>query len=201
MPEPMYGLLPTRKGLRWGRAGAKSRALVLEVMTAPMPAISTSLPRSKALLYAVAAAAPVVAAFLLGNLATIPNLGWYETLAKPSFNPPNWLFGPAWTVLYLLMAWAFYRVLCQPDYLPDRPGAIRAFLVQIVLNAGWSFAFFAAHSPAAGLVVILALLVAVAVTGRRFYAVDRRAGLCFVPYLLWVGFAAILNLSIYVRNS
>lgn len=166
-----------------------------------MPTISTPLPRSKLVLNAAAAAVPVAIAFFLGNLATIPNLGWYETLAKPSFNPPNWLFGPAWTVLYLLMAYAFYRVLRQPDYVPDRRGAIRAFLVQIGLNAAWSFAFFAAHSPAAGLVVILALLVAVAVTGWRFHAVDRRAGLCFVPYVVWVAFATTLNLSISIRNA
>ena len=166
-----------------------------------MPALSTPLPRSKVAAYATAAAAPVVLAFVLGNLATIPNLGWYETLAKPSFNPPNWLFGPAWTVLYLLMAWAFYRVLRQPDYVPDRRGAIRAFLVQIVLNAAWSFAFFGAHSPAAGLVVIFTLLVAVAVTGWRFYTVDRRAGLCFLPYLLWVAFTTTLNLSIAISNG
>lgn len=165
-----------------------------------MSSLSAPSARSKVALQAATALAPVIAAFVLGNLATFPNLDWYETLAKPSFNPPNWLFGPVWTLLYLLMAWAFYRVLRQPDYVPDRRGAIRAFLVQIVLNAAWSFAFFAAHSPAAGLVVIVALLVAVAVTGWRFYAVDRPAGLSFLPYFMWVAFASTLNLSIYILN-
>jgi benzodiazapine receptor len=165
-----------------------------------MSSLSAPLPRSKVALYAVAASVPVVAALVLGNLATIPNLGWYETLTKPSFNPPDWLFGPVWTVLYGIMGWAFYRVLRQPDYVPDRRGAIQAFLVQITLNAGWSFAFFAAHSPVAGLIVIVALLAAVGLTVRRFFAVDRRAGLCLIPYLVWVAFAAVLNLSIYIRN-
>ena len=165
-----------------------------------MSSLSIPSPRPKVAFHAIAALTPVVMAFVLGNVATIPNLGWYETLAKPSFNPPNRLFGPAWTVLYLVMAWAFYRVLRQPDYVPDRRGAIRAFLVQIVLNAAWSFAFFQAHSPAFGLVVILALFIAVAMTGWWFYAVDRPAGLCFLPYGLWVAFASMLNLSIYILN-
>ncbi len=165
-----------------------------------MSSLSAPLPRSKVAFYVVAAVAPVAAAFVLGNLATIPNLGWYESLAKPSFNPPDWLFGPVWTVLYGVMGWTFYRVLRQPDYLPDRRGAIQAFLVQIVLNAAWSFAFFGAHSPLAGLIVVVALLGAVTLTARRFFAVDRRAALCFIPYLLWVAFAAMLDLSIYIRN-
>ena len=165
-----------------------------------MPASSTPLPGPRRVVYAAVALVPVAAALVIGNLATIPNLGWYETLTKPSFNPPNWLFGPVWILLYLLMAWAFFRVLRAPDWVPDRRAAIRAFLVQIVLNAVWSVAFFAAHSPISGLVVIVALLIAIGVTTRLFSLVDRQAALCFVPYGLWVAFAAALNLSIYIKN-
>ena len=165
-----------------------------------MPAWTTPVPRPRLVFYAVVSLVPVAVAFVIGNLATIPNLGWYETLAKPSFNPPNWLFGPVWTLLYLLMAWAFFRVLRAPDWVPDRRAAVRAFLVQMVLNAAWSVAFFSAHSPASGLVVIVALLIAIGITGRLFSLVDRRAALCFVPYGLWVMFAMTLNLSIFIKN-
>jgi benzodiazapine receptor len=165
-----------------------------------MPILTTSLPRAKLVLFALAALIPVAAAFTISNLTALPNLGWYETLTKPSFNPPNWLFGAMWTLLYLLMAWAFFRVLCRPDWVPDRPAAIRAFLAQIILNAFWSIAFFAAHSPAAGLAAIVALLIAVAITGRLFSLVDRWAGWCFVPYGLWVAFVAAINLSITIKN-
>ncbi len=143
---------------------------------------------------------PVLGAFLLGNLATFPNLPWYETLNKPAFNPPNWLFGPAWTVLYLLMAWAFFRVLRLPRGRPGRGAAIAAFLVQIALNAGWSWAFFAAHSPLLGLIVIAALLVAITATLILFGRLDRVAGLCLAPYLAWVGFAATLDGAILALN-
>ncbi len=148
---------------------------------------------------ALLAAAPVLAAFLLGNVATFPNLAWYATLAKPSFNPPNWLFGPAWTVLYVLMAVAFYRVLVRPAGPGWRP-ALLAFLLQIALNGGWSWAFFAAHSPVAGLITIAALLAAILATLVLFYRLDRLAGALLLPYLAWVCYAAALNGSIAALN-
>lgn len=149
---------------------------------------------------ALLAAAPVVAAFLLGNIATFPNLPWYETLAKPAFRPPNWLFGPVWTVLYVMMAVAFYRVLILPAVRPGRRPAIAAFLVQIALNGGWSWAFFAAHSPAAGLATIFALLAAIVATLVLFWRLDRFSGALLAPYLGWVLFAALLNAAILVLN-
>jgi benzodiazapine receptor len=149
---------------------------------------------------ALLAAAPVLAAFLLGNVATFPNLPWYETLAKPAFNPPNWLFGPVWTVLYVMMAVALYRVLAlSPDH-AGRRVAFAAFLVQIALNGGWSWAFFAAHSPAAGLATILALLAGILATLVLFWRLDRFAGALLVPYLGWVIFAAALNAAILMLN-
>ncbi|WP_131195999.1 TspO/MBR family protein [Lichenihabitans psoromatis] len=149
----------------------------------------------------LAAIAPVVTAFLLGNLATFPNLPWYETLTKPAFNPPNWLFGPAWTLLYILMAVAFFRILRLPPATRGRSAAVISFLVQITLNAAWSWAFFAGHNPRVGLIVVVALVVAVAVTMVLFFRLDRIAGLCFVPYLAWVSFATALNGAILTLNG
>ena len=146
------------------------------------------------------AVAPVGTAAIIGNLATLPNITpWYETLAKPPFNPPNGVFGPVWTLLYVLMAWAFYRVLRSPEG-SARRRAIVFFLVQMILNAAWSVAFFGLHSPAAGLVVILLLVTAIAATIHAFLAVDRIAGGVLVPYLGWVVFATLLNGSIWWLN-
>lgn len=149
---------------------------------------------------AFAAAAPVVAAAVIGNIATLPNITpWYESLAKPPFNPPNTVFGPVWTLLYILMAWAFFRVLRAPEGAVRRQ-AITLFLVQIALNAAWSVAFFGFHSPMVGLVVILLLDTAIAATVHAFLRIDRIAGGVLVPYLGWVAFATLLNGSIWWLN-
>ncbi len=149
---------------------------------------------------AFAAVAPVALAAIIGNLATMPNLApWYESLAKPPFNPPNGVFGPVWTLLYVLMAWAFFRILRSPDGAPRRR-AIIFFLVQMAFNAAWSVAFFGFHSPLAGFVVILLLITTIAATVHAFLAVDRIAGGALVPYLGWVAFAMLLNASILWLN-
>ena len=154
------------------------------------------------LLTALLALAPVVIASVLGNIATMPNIpGWYAGLAKPSFNPPNWIFGPVWTALYALMALAFYRVLRLLPATPGRSPAIVLFLVQTALNAAWSWAFFAARSPAAGLIVIAALWLSIAATLVAFWRLDRISGACFAPYLAWVSFAAVLNFAIWRLNG
>ncbi|MBV1703207.1 MAG: tryptophan-rich sensory protein [Hyphomicrobiales bacterium] len=144
-----------------------------------------------------AAAIPVVLAAAAGNFATIPNLApWYAGLVKPGFNPPNWLFGPVWTVLYLAMMVAAWRVLRIG---PTR-AAIAAFAFQLVLNAAWSFAFFGGHSPGFGLVVILALDAAVLATIAAFARLDRAAALLLVPYAAWIAFATALNAAIWILN-
>lgn len=164
---------------------------------------STSyLDRSSPLVAAIAAAASVLATSLLGNFATAPNIApWYETLAKPPMTPPNWLFGPVWTTLYILMAYAFYRVLRLKPATPGRRAAILSFFAQLGLNAAWSFAFFSARSPLLGLAVILpmeALLIATIVQFRRL---DRIAGYSLAPTAFWVAFAIYLNAGIFVLNS
>lgn len=147
------------------------------------------------------ACAPVLAASLIGAAATVPNVtGWYAGLAKPWFTPPNQVFGPVWTGLYVLMAYAFYRVLRKPA--PDgRRAELTAFLTQIALNALWSVAFFGERSPVLGLLVIAALWVAIGWTLALFWVRDRVSGACLVPYFLWSSFAALLNLEVWRLNG
>lgn len=148
-----------------------------------------------------AAVFPVAHAAVIGNLATIPNLTpWYAGLAKPGFNPPNGVFGPVWTLLYLMMATAFWRVLRLPVATPGRRAGIGWFLVQMALNAAWSVAFFGFHSPLAGVIVIGWLIVALAATIRAFAGLDRLAAALMVPCLAWVSFAAVLNTAVWWLN-
>lgn len=147
------------------------------------------------LLLVIAAGAPVAAAAIAGSLATVPNIGtWYVHLAKPSFNPPNWVFAPVWTTLYLMMAYAFFRVLSSgSDWMSF---AVAFFLVQIALNAAWSWVFFSFHSPRGGLVIIGALWLAIILTIAAFWHIDRTASVLLAPYIVWVSFAAALNWEI-----
>lgn len=144
---------------------------------------------------------PVVLVSVAGGLVTRPSIpAWYAGLAKPGFTPPNWLFAPVWTTLYILMAYALWRILSLPKGSPGRSAAITAFFVQLALNSLWSFAFFGAHSPLAGLIVIVALIVAILATMRAFWKLDRLAALLFVPYLAWVSYATALNGAIWQMN-
>jgi len=145
---------------------------------------------------------PVVAVAVSASLVTQPNIPtWYASLQKPDFTPPNWAFPVAWTVLYALMAYALWRILSLPEGRPGRRAAIMAFFVQLALNGTWSFAFFGGRSPAAGLVVIAALIVAILATIRAFWRLDRLAGLLLVPYLAWVAYATLLNGTIWRLNG
>jgi len=138
---------------------------------------------------------------LLGQLATIPNIApWYESLVKPGFTPPNAVFGPVWTLLYALMALAFWRILILPRQKP-RSLAIGLFLAQLALNVVWSFAFFAAHSPLLGLIDIFPQEALVIATTALFWRLDRLAGLCLAPLALWVGYAAALNFALWRLNG
>ncbi|MGO4572233.1 TspO/MBR family protein [Microvirga sp. 2TAF3] len=147
------------------------------------------------------AVVPVAAAGILGSIATTPNIPtWYANLVKPGFTPPNWLFGPVWTLLYLMMAYAFWRILSLPKGMPGRSAAVTAFVLQLTLNALWSWAFFGAQSPLAGLVVIVALIAAITATIRTFWPLDHTAALLFVPYLCWVAYATALNAAVWWLN-
>lgn len=137
----------------------------------------------------------------LASAATIPNIGgWYAGLEKPVFTPPNWLFAPVWTALYIVMAVAAWTVWRADPGAPEVRQALAAFFVQLVLNAAWSWAFFGLNSPVLGLLVILALIAAIVWTMHRFWIVSPGAMLLMVPYLLWVVFATALNGAIVALN-
>lgn len=150
---------------------------------------------------ALVAAGVVFVASAIGGAATGPNIPtWYAFIQKPWFNPPNYVFGPAWTVLYAMLGYSFWRILRLPAETPGRTGAIALFLAQISLNALWSVAFFGFRSPEAGMIVIVALLLSIAANMVVFMRMDRIAGLMFPPYLAWVAFASALNLAIMQLN-
>ncbi len=157
--------------------------------------------RHNALAMAILAGFVVFAAGAAGSAATLPNITtWYAGLHKPAFTPPNWLFGPVWTALYLLMAIAFWRILTLARKTQSRQTAIVWFLIQICLNALWSIAFFGLHSPLFGLIVIAFMVVAIILTIVSFLHLDRLAGWLLVPYLLWVSFASALNAAVFLLN-
>lgn len=137
---------------------------------------------------------------ILGGLATANSVtDWYLTLNRPSFNPPGWVFGPVWTVLYLFIAVAGWRVWRGPPG-EARRRALTLYGVQLALNLAWSFLFFGLQRPDLGLLDILALLAAISWTTVLFWRLDRLSGLLFMPYVLWVAFASVLNASIWWLN-
>ena len=125
---------------------------------------------------------------------------WYATLEKPSFTPPNWLFAPAWTLLYILMGIAAFLVWRKGLENRQVRTALIVFLVQLILNALWSVVFFGLESPLYGLIVISILWIAILVTIIKFFRISRVASVLMWPYLLWVTFAAVLNSSIWLLN-
>ncbi len=133
-----------------------------------------------------------------GSLSSEPALrSWYADLYKPSFAPPDWVFAPVWTALYVLMGVAAWRVWKKASL---RSLPIYLYGVQLALNLGWTCIFFGLHAIGAAFGEILLLFVLVAATGLSFWNRDRIAGLLFLPYLAWVGFAAALNYRLYELN-
>jgi tryptophan-rich sensory protein len=157
---------------------------------------------SRDLGFGLMAIVAVATTSLVGQFATYPNLApWYAGLAKPSFNPPNWVFGPVWTTLYLLMAFAVWRILRKPAASAERGWALSLFFAQLALNAAWSWMFFAAHNPLLGLINIVPQFLVIIATIVAFYRIDRMAGWCLMPLAAWVCFATVLNFAIWKLNS
>ena len=129
----------------------------------------------------------------------IADNGWYAGLAKPAWNPPGWLFGPVWTILYAMMAVAAWRVWLQGGWARQKK-ALGLFLLQWALNALWTPLFFGLHRPDWALAEILVLLIAILATLRVFWRVDQLAGPLLLPYAAWVGFATVLNWTIWRMN-
>ena len=126
---------------------------------------------------------------------------WYAGLLKPTFSPAPWLAGITSLGLAAVLALAFFRVLCRPDYRPDRPAAIRAFVLGLALDVLWSWLFFAGRHPTVALAAAAILAATSAVAAWRFAIVDRRAGLMLAPWVMATGFAFLLDLSIALRNG
>jgi len=124
---------------------------------------------------------------------------WYATLNRPSFNPPNWIFGPVWTTLYILMGISFFLIWKQ-DASKERNRAILFFLLQLLLNFAWSFIFFYFNKIGLALVEIILLWISIIMMLVVFYKIKPMASYINIPYLLWVTFATVLNASYYILN-
>jgi tryptophan-rich sensory protein len=136
----------------------------------------------------------------VGSMVTLPSINnWYAGLEKPFFNPPDWVFGPVWTVLYLLMAISLYLVWSAQTTRSKRL-ALGAFVVQLALNTTWSVVFFGMHQPWVAVGVIVTMLLAIAVTMTTFWPISKLATYLLAPYMAWVGFATGLNISIAILN-
>jgi tryptophan-rich sensory protein len=125
---------------------------------------------------------------------------WYATLNKPSFNPPNFLFGPVWTILYILMGISVYLIWKQAPS-PQRKKAINLYLIQFAFNLAWSFIFFNKHQIFLALIDIIAMWFCILLTIFAFSKFSKLAAWLLVPYISWVSFAAILNTAIWVLNK
>ena len=143
----------------------------------------------------------LVIGYLSGTVTQESILTWYPTLNKPVFNPPNWIFAPVWTILYIMMGVAGGIIW---NYIEsDRENVKKAFLffiIQLGLNALWSYLFFGLHNPLLALIEIILLLLMIFETHSQFKKIDKVAGMLLVPYLVWVTFATVLNASIWWLN-
>ncbi|MBN1384180.1 MAG: tryptophan-rich sensory protein [Elusimicrobia bacterium] len=138
---------------------------------------------------------------VIGSIFTSSSVQtWYPTLIKPSFNPPDWVFAPVWTALYILMGISAYLILNKGFENKSVRISLLLFDTQLMLNILWSFLFFYLHSPFLAFVEIIILWFMILVIMLRFFKLSKTAGLLLVPYILWVTFAAVLNFYIFKLN-
>lgn len=149
---------------------------------------------SKALPYIIFIAVTVGLGIFSG-VANAPG-DWYQSLDKPFFNPPPWVFAPVWTILYVLIGVAGARTWMRAP----ASAAMQLWFIQLILNFLWSPAFFGLESPLLGLLVVLAMLVTISGFIMTVRPIDRLARMLFIPYVAWVAFASLLNLSILMLN-
>lgn len=143
---------------------------------------------------------PLIIGFV-GSFFTVGSIsGWYATLAKPWFNPPNWLFGPVWTILYILMGISLYLVV--RNGLSD--GIVRKAVIvygaQLFINLLWSIVFFGWHSPGGAFITIIILFILIMATILTFWKINRNAAYLLIPYICWTGFAMLLNGAVMIIN-
>ena len=144
-------------------------------------------------------AVPLIVGGISGYITASQITSWYATLNKPSFNPPNYLFGPVWTLLYIMMGVSLFIVLNTPEDKP-RKRAAAIFSVQLFLNFCWSIIFFSLHRPDFAMAEIILLWVSIVAMIVSFFRLKPVAAYLQIPYLLWVTFASALNLSILLLN-
>jgi len=138
---------------------------------------------------------------IIGSIFTAPSVAtWYQAINKPSFNPPNWLFAPVWIILFLLMGISLYLIWQKGFVEKENKKALFWFILQLIFNVLWSFAFFGLQSPFYGLIVIVILWILILGTIFQFLKISKLAGKLLIPYILWVSFAALLNFSIWQLN-
>jgi len=136
-----------------------------------------------------------------GLLTTTQNNVWYNTIVKPSWNPPGYLFGPVWTILYVLMAISFWLVWKNDANESMKQEAMLFFAAQLFLNFWWTILFFKFHSPLWAFIDIILMIVLIFITIFRFSEISKTAAWLLVPYISWVCFAAILNYNLWKLNS
>jgi len=141
------------------------------------------------------------AAGIIGSIFTSPAIpGWYASLNKPSFNPPGWVFGPVWIILYTMMGLAAWLVWQKWGESGLAKTAVILFFIHLVFNTLWSFLFFGLQNPLLAFIEIIILWAMILALIILYYQLDKRAAYLMIPYLLWVSFAALLNFSIWRLN-
>ena len=144
----------------------------------------------------------LVVGYFSGMVTRSAIINWYPTLVKPSFNPPNWIFAPVWSMLYIMMGVAAGLVWNRIDFEKEIvKKALVFFAVQLALNALWSYLFFGLKNPMLAGVEVILLWLMIFETYSKFVKINKIAGYLFIPYLLWVSFASVLNISIWWLNK
>lgn len=137
----------------------------------------------------------------IGAIFTTPSIPtWYATINKPSFNPPNWVFAPAWTLLFTLIGISLFLVWEKGFKTRESRIAISIFGVQLFFNVLWSVLFFGLKSPGYAFAEILVLWIFILLNIILFYRISKKAGLLLIPYICWVSFAALLNYYVWILN-
>ena len=139
---------------------------------------------------------------LIGSIFTFEAIPtWYAALNKPPLNPPNWVFGPVWTILYTLMGISLFLLWKKGDSGIKIKPAVIIFIIQLILNSAWSIVFFGVKSILGAFILITFLWLAIFINMIQFNKISKTAAYMLLPYLLWVSFASYLNLSIYIHNN
>jgi translocator protein len=146
---------------------------------------------------------------LIGSFFTISAISsWYATLQKPSFSPPNWIFGPVWILLYILMGISIYLIWQKIDEMPEAPNAqdkkvknvVLLFWIHLIFNAAWSIIFFGLQNTGLALLNIIIIWLLIVILIIKFWRINKWSAYLLIPYLIWVSFASALNYFIWRLN-